>query len=160
MKDKLSVDIQFASDATSIPPEKVIRSWISAAIGHVDSVATGSPVEVSVRIVDEDEGERLNRHFRGKNGPTNVLSFPGGDNESLPAEISRPLGDIVICGPVVEAEAAEQGKEIADHWAHLLVHGTLHLLGYDHEEPRDARTMEALERRILADRGVADPYTN
>ena len=95
--------------------------------------------------------------YRGKDRETNVLSFPAGD-DGLPPDVARPLGDLVICAPVVLREAGEQGKSVADHWGHLLVHGSLHLLGFDHETDAEASAMEGLEREILAARGVADPY--
>ena len=103
----------------------------------------------------------MNNQYRRQDKATNVLSFPavGMGQSNLPAELSQSLGDIVICGPVVEREAAEQNKDIASHWAHLLVHGALHLLGYDHETDADADVMEKLETRILAARGIDDPYT-
>jgi probable rRNA maturation factor len=110
---------------------------------------------VSVRIVDTEEGQALNLQYRGRDYATNVLSFP----VELPPGVNLPLiGDLVICAPVVAREAAEQGKKPADHWAHLTIHGTLHLLGYDHIDEAEAETMEALETRVLAGLGIADPY--
>lgn len=100
----------------------------------------------------------LNRDYRQKDKATNVLSFPAGAIEGLPAEAAPLLGDIVICAEVVSDEAAEQGKSTDDHWAHMLVHGTLHLLGYDHETDDDAAEMEGLEARILTVNGLRDPY--
>ena len=152
----VSVEIQVAESVAEPPPAGIIESWLRAVLAELDMVG---PVEVSLRIVDEMESRALNHQYRGKDSPTNVLSFPVGDDElSLPPGVERPLGDIVICGPVVDREAAEQGKERFSHWAHLLVHGTLHLLGYDHEEEAAADEMEALETRILAAGGVNDPY--
>ena len=151
----MSIDIQVMSSAADIPSEGKIRSWIGAVLERIDA---GGAVEISLRIVDEDEGRALNNTYRGKDKATNVLSFPSGIGAELPAGLPRPLGDVVICAPLVRREAAEQGKTERDHWAHLLVHGTLHLLGYDHESAREAEAMEALEREILAGRGVADPY--
>ena len=113
---------------------------------------------MSVRIVDAAEIHALNSDYRGKDKPTNVLSFPAGDVAGLPADMPVLLGDVVICASVVREEAAAQGKAITDHWAHMLVHGTLHLLGYDHETETEAVEMEALETRILSEHGVADPY--
>jgi probable rRNA maturation factor len=110
---------------------------------------------VAIRIVDADEGQALNLQYRGRDYATNVLSFPA----DLPPGVNLPLiGDLVICAPVVAREAAEQGKKPTDHWAHMTVHGTLHLLGYDHMEDAEAEAMEALETRILAGLGIADPY--
>ena len=111
--------------------------------------------ELSIRIVDIAEGRALNRDYRGKDYATNVLSFPA----ELPPGVSLPLiGDLAICAPVVAREAAEQGKDPRDHWAHMTVHGVLHLLGYDHIQDSEAEAMEALETRILAGLGIADPY--
>jgi probable rRNA maturation factor len=156
MTENIIIDIQIASDAGSVPTEDVIGGWIAAAL---DSASESTLYEVSIRIVDEPESRQLNNDYRGKDSATNVLSFPG-DDDVLPDDAPRSLGDIVICAPIVEREADEQGKAAADHWAHLLVHGTLHLLGYDHEIDEDATRMEALETDILATRGVADPYAN
>lgn len=154
MNDAVSVDVQNASAAAGAPDDEEIQALVAVVIGQYANLPAA---EVSVRIVDEDEGRQLNKDFRGKDKATNVLSFPAG-HEGLPKDMPRSLGDIVICAPVVEREAAEQGKAPADHWAHMLVHGALHLLGYDHQAEQDAEAMEALERQILAAHGVADPY--
>ncbi|RLA31336.1 MAG: rRNA maturation RNase YbeY [Gammaproteobacteria bacterium] len=160
MTAAVTVDVQIASSVESIPDEKSIHSWIDEAISNTGGTG-GSSREISVRIVDEEEGRALNKQYREQDKATNVLSFPavGAGESGLPPELSQSLGDIVICGPVVEREAAEQGKEVASHWAHLLVHGTLHLLAFDHETDADADAMEKLETKILATRGIADPYT-
>ena len=155
MPADLSVDVQVASSAGGVPTDADIRAWATDVLDQLDYQDT---VEMSVRIVDEDESRVLNRDYRGKDRPTNVLSFPAGDDHYLPEETPRPLGDVVLCAPVVEREASEQGKENADHWAHLIVHGTLHLLGFDHETDAQAAEMETVEREILAARGVPDPY--
>lgn len=137
----MTLRVQRASRAAHIPADATLRRWARA---------TGVPGEVTVRYVAAAEGRRLNRQFRGKDRATNVLSF---------AYASKPLaGDIVICAPVVAREAREQRKGAAEHHAHLLVHGLLHLAGFDHENPRDAARMEARERSILARLGFADPY--
>lgn len=110
-----------------------------------------------MRVVGESEGASLNERFRHGSGATNVLAFshddpvPGGESET-------PLGDLVICAPVLEREAADQGKSLEAHWAHISIHGALHLIGYDHEDPEDARAMEARERELLASLGFEDPY--
>jgi probable rRNA maturation factor len=148
---KLLVDIQTAC-SQPVPAEEDIRRWIAAAL-HGRS--TQEQVEVSVRLVDSDEMARLNETYRGKTGATNVLSFPAG----LPAELAIPLlGDIVICAPVVRAEAVQQGKTERAHWAHMTIHGTLHLLGYDHLKEEEATIMEALESAILSELNYACPY--
>ena len=148
----LHVDIQPASSEPT-PDEEDLRRWITAAMAAAGSRAQDS--EICVRLVDTEEMTRLNRDYRGKDGPTNVLSFPA----DLPPEAELPLlGDIVICVPVVRHEAAEQHKTLAAHWAHMAVHGTLHLLGYDHIEQDQAVAMEALESRILAQLNFDCPY--
>ena len=153
----LVVDVQIACDDSDIPASEIVESWVSrAVVGSGRSL--GNQAELSVRLVDKDEMRRLNRDYRQKDATTNVLSFPAGAVTGLPADAADTFGDIVICAAVVRDEAAEQGKAIDDHWAHLLVHGTLHLLGYDHEEEADAAEMEGLEARILSEFGLADPY--
>ena len=148
---KLRVDIQTAC-SQPIPAEEDIRSWIAATL---DGQATPDEVEVSVRLVDGAEMAQLNATYRGKEGTTNVLSFPA----DLPAALALPLlGDIVICAPVVRAEALRQGKSQQAHWAHMTVHGTLHLLGYDHLEEEEATIMEALETTILQTLSFGCPY--
>lgn len=145
----LRVDIESASSELT-PGEEDLRGWIRAAL-----TSRQEDTEISVRLVDIDEMSRLNQDFRARPGPTNVLSFPAG----LPEELRLPLlGDIVICAPVVRREAVEQGKSMEAHWAHMAVHGTLHLLGYDHLEEQEALTMEALETAILATLHYPCPY--
>lgn len=113
--------------------------------------------ELVIRIVDEHESAQLNERFRHGQGPTNVLAFPPGA-DPLPAGEPVPLGDIAICGPVVAREASEQGKPADAHWAHMVVHGCLHLLGHDHLEAAEAELMEAREREVLSGLGISDPY--
>ncbi|MGB1141840.1 MAG: rRNA maturation RNase YbeY [Halioglobus sp.] len=149
----LHVDIQTAS-AEPVPDEDDIRGWIAAALNAQESPRADA--EISLRLVDTEEMTTLNATYRGKQGPTNVLSFPA----ELPGELQLPfLGDIVICAPVVRKEADEQSKTLAAHWAHMAVHGTLHLLGYDHENDEEAAVMEALESRILNQLDFACPYS-
>ena len=133
----LAVDIQFAS-SEAVPDEDDLRSWIAAVLTNQQR---SGDAEVCVRLVDLAEMSTLNLDYRSKTGPTNVLSFPA----DLPGELDLPLlGDIVICAPVVRTEAAAQGKQLAAHWAHMTVHGTLHLLGYDHIEEDEAIVMDPL----------------
>jgi probable rRNA maturation factor len=129
-----------------------------AAMAALDAAAPrGARGEVAVRLSVDKDVRRLNREFRGKDKPTNVLSFPAGD-EARPRGAPLLLGDIVIAYGTVAREAAEQGKPVRDHLLHLVVHGVLHLLGYDHVRPAAARRMETLETRILASLGISDPY--
>jgi probable rRNA maturation factor len=148
----LHVDIQSAT-AEPVPDEDDIRRWIGAALAEQrDSDDT----EISLRLVDSEEMAELNHIWRGKSGPTNVLSFPA----DFPPELQLPLlGDIVVCAPVVRREAREQHKSERAHWAHMLVHGTLHLLGYDHFEDDLAAIMESLESAVLAQLDFPCPYT-
>ena len=147
--------MQLAADDESIPADDDIAIWVNRAI---DAAGSSGDLEVSVRVVDVSEMQRLNSEFRGQDKPTNVLSFPTGDLAGLPEDVEQPLGDIVVCAAVVADEAERQGKMQRDHWAHMIVHGTLHLLGFDHENDSDAAEMENLEVRILGKHGVANPY--
>lgn len=157
MDEKVIVDVQVATDIRSVPTRDAIHAWVEATIVEVNP---NQSCEVSVRIVDEEEGLALNHQYRHKDCATNVLSFAADESVAVAiAEIPVSLGDVVICGPIVEKEASEQGKLIDDHWGHLLVHGVLHLLGYDHQQEAEALTMEAIETRILQKRGVRDPYS-
>jgi probable rRNA maturation factor len=149
------IDVQLACDDEGIPHADVIAAWVRRAIG---AATEAQNLEISIRVVAADEIRSLNRDYRGKDKTTNVLAFPAGPMSGLPAEVPQLLGDVVVCAAVVAGEAAAQGKAVQDHWAHMLVHGTLHLLGYDHQNDADAREMESLEARVLADQGVADPY--
>lgn len=146
------IDVEVNSSSTKIPSVENIELWIRAAL-QSDEL---NQAEVSVYIVDEAESQELNAQYRGKDKPTNVLSFPA----DIPDEVGVPLlGDLVICAPVVEREAQEQGKTLEAHWAHMLVHGTLHLLGYDHVEDDEADVMEALETRLITQLNFPAPYT-
>ena len=159
MGEPVQIDIQVAAGVSNVPAESEIRHWLERVLVQVGT-DTSRVVEISVRIVDEVEGRTLNNQFRHKDNATNVLSFPLSDAEmkELPNESPLALGDIVICEPVVAREADQQGKDRADHWAHLVVHGALHLFGYDHETDEQANDMESLEARILALGGVENPY--
>lgn len=144
------VDVQIATSDENIPSDEDFRSWVAAALPP-DRLAS----EITIRVVGRDESQALNAQYRQQDKPTNVLSFP----TDLPPELQIPLlGDLVVCAGVVEHEAHEQGKSLAAHWAHMVVHGTLHLLGYDHESDEEAEEMEALETRILGQLGFPAPY--
>ncbi len=152
----LAVDLQ-SSVRSALPAAARFTTWARAAAG-----ARGEGAEVAVRVVGLAEGRRLNLVWRGRDYATNVLSFPVPVGAPpAPGTVrrrTRPLGDIVLCAPVVAREAARQGKPPLAHWAHLVVHGCLHLLGHDHERTIDARRMERRERRVLAALGFPDPY--
>src|SRR5690554_305581 len=146
---KLTVDFQVAYEGTGVPAETQFQVWAEKAWLGKD------PSEVTIRIVGNAESQDLNHQYRGKDKPTNVLSFPF----EAPAGITMPLaGDLVICAPVVALEAQQQRKQPVAHWAHMVVHGMLHLQGYDHIEDDDAEAMEALEVRLLSELGFANPY--
>ena len=155
----LSVDLQAACEAADVPAESEMVAWLEEALA-ASGVARAGQAEVSIRVVDEAESRDLNRRFRGVDRPTNVLAFPAALRElpGLPQAGPSFLGDLVICAPIVAREAAEQGKSPAAHWGHMLVHGLLHLLGFDHENDVEAKRMEALEIDILAARGLENPY--
>ena len=149
------VDVQLAADDGSVPTVDDIAKWVNHAI---DAAGSAGDMEVSVRVVSAAEMQQLNGEFRDQDKLTNVLSFPAGDLAGLPDDAERPLGDIVVCAAVIADEAEQQGKTQRDHWAHMIVHGTLHLLGFDHDNDSDAAAMENLEIRILTDHGLANPY--
>ena len=151
----MRVDVQVASTADGIPSGEAIRDWVERTVRAAKSRRNS---ELSVRIVDEQEMRALNRDYRDQDKPTNVLAFPAGGDGFEPPGATPLLGDVVVCAGVVAREAREQGKAVEHHWAHMLVHGTLHLLGYDHVGEPQAEAMESLERRILGELGIADPY--
>jgi probable rRNA maturation factor len=144
----LDLTIQYAVAQDGLPTRAQFRNWAKAALAH-DAVAT-------LRIVDAVEGQALNRDYRGKDYATNVLTFEYGPDETI--EGAPMTGDIVLCAPVVAREAAEQGKSLAAHYAHLTVHGMLHLQGHDHEDEAEATVMEALETFVMMRLGFPDPY--
>ena len=151
----IEVDVQYGDDlpdaqCAGMPTAQQITTWVEAALAGLRAEA-----QLTVRIVSSEEGAALNQTYRHKQGPTNVLSFAVDDADDLPVPL---LGDIVICAPVVEREAHEQNKEAVAHWAHMVVHGTLHLLGYDHMDDTQAQEMESLEIQVLARLGFPDPY--
>ena len=155
----VAVDVQVACACEPAPDPSEVTAWLMRAVREARG-SESPPLEVGVRFVEESEMRRLNADYRGKDRPTNVLAFPVPADvaEVLPNDEPQPIGDIVLCRAVLEREAAEQEKADAAHQAHLLIHGMLHLLGYDHENAVSAAEMEELEVRILAAGGVADPY--
>lgn len=146
------IDIQLIADKTLVPKKSLLRKWAKTALNRkIDSA------EVTIRIVDVDEMTELNSTYRHKQGPTNVLSFPFSAPEGIDFDVPL-LGDIVICAPVVNREAQEQNKSQEAHWAHMIIHGIFHLLGYDHETDSDAEVMETLEIEIMQSLGFDNPY--
>lgn len=151
---RLDITVTYAVPRTGVPSAVSFRKWVAAALHSRIREA-----DLAIRIVGTKEARALNRHYRGKDYATNVLSFPAELPEGLPDGVKLPLlGDLVICAPVVAREAKEQKKSVTDHYAHLTVHGALHLLGWDHENEADAICMEQLEREILSSLGIEDPY--
>lgn len=153
------VDIQvseLAESADTPEPDSII-AWAHWASGELDSShpALSDDTQLSVQLLSDTEMAEINGEYRGKPKPTNVLSFPF---EPMPGVELPLLGDMAICASVIRDEAAEQGKSLADHWAHIMIHGVLHLRGYDHIEEQDALVMEGIERQILADHGIGNPY--
>ena len=153
----LDLEVQYAIHGAAIasqqdvPTQNQFRSWVAAALAPVNH-----SVEMVIRVVDQQESRQLNNRYRGKDKPTNVLSFPF----AAPAGIdSDHLGDLVICAALVKREARQQQKREIDHWAHMVVHGVLHLRGLDHQTEERAREMEELEKQILAGFGIEDPYS-
>ncbi|MBV0932463.1 rRNA maturation RNase YbeY [Marinobacterium weihaiense] len=146
----IAVDVQYAADAPGLPSEADFTHWIETVL--TDRKVEG---EVCIRIVEADESQALNAEYRGKDKPTNVLSFPFEVPPGVPVTL---LGDLVICADVVTQEADEQAKASLHHWAHMVMHGTLHLLGFDHINDDEAEEMEALERALLARLDIDDPY--
>lgn len=149
----MPVDVQFATQ-TDTPDAAALETWAEAALVRGAPSAVAGAWELCVRVVDEKESRHLNQTFRQQDFPTNVLSFPA--DIDLPE--ARLWGDVVICAPVVRREAGAQGKAYDDHFAHMVVHGVLHLLGYDHQSTAEALAMETLEKQILDGFGISDPY--
>ena len=148
------LEVQQATTSTTVPGDEKFQLWVDAVLeGKADQFA------LTIRVVDEGEARRFNRDYRDKDYATNVLSFPADLPEGLAEDIRHSeLGDLLVCAPVVAREALEQRRPEADHWAHLTIHGVLHLLGYDHEQEDEAAVMESLEIEMLAKLGVSDPY--
>lgn len=149
--DKIILDLQIAtSDSNDIPSQDKIQQWLTFILPQFVNEA-----ELTIRIVDEQESQYLNNLYRHKDRPTNVLSFPF----ESPVEMETPLlGDLVICKQIVQKEALEQNKSLESHWVHMIVHGCLHLLGYDHIDDNEAQEMESIEIDIMAALGFANPY--
>ncbi len=144
------INVEYVSNASELPAEAMIAHCAQAALeGHERYV------EVGVRIVDESEIIELNQRFRKRAEPTNVLSFPFEDPPGTQTDV---LGDVVVCAPIVSSQAQTEGKPLSAHWAHMVVHGIMHLRGYDHETPEEANAMEHMETRILEGLGFPDPY--
>lgn len=152
----IMVVVQRSTDSASTPSDKQFEAWARCALtGKRDQA------EVVIRLVDREEARQFNLQYRHRDYATNVLSFPAELPEGIPADVAGSvLGDLLICAPVVAEEAKNQGKQEVEHWAHLSIHGILHLLGYDHEEEADAAIMEALEIEILKVLGIPDPYSS
>lgn len=153
---RIDVEIERAARIGQTPEDDQFKTWAEAVPAEPDLLYT-----LCIRIADDAEARQFNHDYRGRDYATNVLSFPAGLPEGLPDDIRRAqLGDLLICAPVVAREAREQNRPALDHWAHLTIHGVLHLLGYDHERAEDAVVMETLETKILAGLGIPDPYVD
>lgn len=146
----LEIILQEDCETAHNPTLDLLQLWVSTTLHHVKNPPKEG--ELTVRLIDEEESAVLNQTFRQKSGPTNVLAFPYDD------EAEYFTGDLALCAPLVKEEAHAQEKLIIAHWAHLIIHGTLHLMGYDHIEPSDARIMEKLEQQIMQELGYEDPY--
>jgi probable rRNA maturation factor len=166
---KLAVTVQYASSRRGVPHARSLSRWANAASASPSAHRGRRAGTLTIRVVGAAESRRLNRTWRGKDKPTNVLSFPADPlpgsslHRSAIESLGRggdevELGDLAICAPVVAREAREQGKSLQAHWAHMVVHGVLHLLGYDHENDRDAVRMETKEAGILEQFGYPNPY--
>ncbi|HAI97023.1 MAG: rRNA maturation RNase YbeY [Cycloclasticus sp.] len=150
----MSIVVQTATECAELPDHSSLTQWVALATQQ------NKDAEVLLRLVDEAESTELNQTYRQKKGPTNVLSFPFERPLDLPEEAlsNNVLGDLVICAPVVLEEASQQGKKLLAHWAHMVIHGCLHLQGYDHINQDDAEVMEALEIELLKSIGISNPY--
>lgn len=144
------VDLQVACKENHLPDEKHFKLWVNTALQPYNK-----SFELTIRLVESSESQQLNHQYRNRNTPTNVLSFPFELPEGIELDL---LGDLVICAEVVEQEAKQQNKSLTDHWAHMVIHGCLHLLGFDHINENDADEMETLETQLLFTLGIADPY--
>lgn len=149
--NRLILDLQIATHDENVPSEAQFSEWLNLAIMNTRT----TPVEITLRLVGEEESHQLNAQFRNKNAPTNVLSFPNDDHQKHEVPF---YGDIVVCAPVVEQEAEQQQKQLEAHWAHMVIHGMLHLQGYDHIDADEADEMEAIEVQLLTHLGFNNPY--
>ena len=162
---RCDVSVQFATGKRGVPHPRALKRWAESALSSKPVTSTlrrplRAGAGLTIRVVGAAESRKLNHAWRGKDKPTNVLSFPSGlqDGTGKQTDEPFPLGDLVICAPVVAREAREQSKSVQAHWAHMVVHGVLHLLGYDHEVDKDADIMEAREVTLLANLGYLNPY--
>lgn len=151
----ITIELQNNKKFTGIPTHSQCQSWVEKTLTTAPNAISQNKKTLTIRIVDEAESTLLNETYRHKKGPTNILSF---QSDPIPGFAAESLGDLAICAPLVVKEATLQHKKIAAHWAHLLIHGVLHLLEYDHMRDEDAQVMEALEIKILHDLGFANPY--
>ena len=147
---KIKINIQRATKTSGLPSNLRIRRWVCAALADC-----ADNMELTIRMVGAKEAARLNWTWRRKKRPANVLSFPAGNMPKIKPGL---LGDIVLCAPVIAKEARQQGKSLGAHWAHMIIHGTLHLMGYDHKKTAETRKMEGLERKLITLMGFTDPY--
>lgn len=147
---QLKINLQNVSQDKKIPTKTEFTRWSKKVLAK-----NINPTEITIRIVDTEESQALNNYYRGKNKPTNILSFPFAVPPGIDTNL---LGDLVICAPIVKEEAIEQNKTLKAHYAHLTIHGILHLLGFDHEDAKHAKVMEAMEIKYLAELGFANPY--
>lgn len=158
----VELELQIATNAKTLPHPSQFKEWVGIVFSDKTiSLKNLNNIEITIRIVDEEEIIDLNYRYRHKEGSTNVLSFPG----QIPPQVEdecdyKVLGDVVICAAVVEHEAKQQNKELLSHWAHMVVHGILHLLGYDHENELEAHSMESIEINLMKQLGFLSPYTH
>ncbi len=153
MSIKIALQQPFTADDN--PHIDQLTRWVNAVLQTIPDKISNTQNEVTIRIVDNEESAELNEHYREKKGPTNVLSFP---DDPIVGFESDSLGDIILCAPLIKKEAAEQGKTLESHWAHLIIHGVLHVLGYDHIEEEDATVMEGLEVKVMQQLDYPNPY--
>jgi len=155
----IDVQIQRATRSAAIPDDEQFQLWVELVVADERIELGENNLTLAIRVVDEEEGLHFNRKYRGENHATNILSFPAELPEGLPPVVAQShLGDLLVCAPLVVREAIEQGKPEINHWAHLTIHGVLHLLGFDHKQDESAALMEKLETELLAGLEIPDPY--